>query len=105
MILPGVLSDGALGIGLASSLHHSNAPFENGRAQSFELRPARKTKSLQIRVARREHRGEPRDFFLATALLTRLFKMPMAAHDFERALAVNFFLQPPQRTIHRFAFF
>ena len=59
----------------------------------------------QIRVTRREHRGEPRDFFLATALLARLFKMPMSAHDFERALAVDFLLQPPQRTIHRFAFF
>jgi hypothetical protein len=31
--------------------------------------------------------------------------MPVSAHDFERALAVDFFLQPPQRTIHRFAFF
>ena len=31
--------------------------------------------------------------------------MPMAAHNLERALAVDFFLQPPQRTIHRFAFF
>jgi hypothetical protein len=29
----------------------------------------------------------------------------MAAHDFKRALAVDFFLQPPQRPIHRFAFF
>jgi hypothetical protein len=31
--------------------------------------------------------------------------MPMSAHDFKRALTVDFFLQPPQRTIHRFAFF
>ena len=31
--------------------------------------------------------------------------MPVSAHDFERALAVDFLLQPPQRTIHRFAFF
>ena len=60
---------------------------------------------LQIRVALFEHRGKPRDFFLATALFTRLFKMPVIAHDFERAFAVDFFLQPPQRTIHRFAFF
>ncbi len=60
---------------------------------------------LQIRVARGQHRGEPRDFFLAAALFTRLFKMPVIAHDFKRALAVDFFLQPPQRTIHRFAFF
>ena len=29
----------------------------------------------------------------------------MPAHDLKRALAVDFFLQPPQRTIHRFAFF
>ena len=29
----------------------------------------------------------------------------MSAHDFKRALTVDFFLQPPQRTIHRFAFF
>ena len=60
---------------------------------------------LQIRVALFEHRGKPRDFFLAPALLTRLFEMPAIARDFERALAVDFFLQPPQRTIHRFAFF
>ena len=31
--------------------------------------------------------------------------MPVSAHDFERDLAVDFLLQPPQRTIHRFAFF
>jgi hypothetical protein len=67
--------------------------------------PALQFNQLQIRVTLFEHRGEPRDLFLATALLARLFKMPVPAHDFERALAVNFFLQPPQRTIHRFAFF
>ena len=60
---------------------------------------------LQIGVTGREHRGETRDFFLATAPFARLFKMPMSAHDFKRALAVDFFLQPPQRPIHRFAFF
>jgi len=56
-------------------------------------------------MARGEHGGEPGDFFLAPADGGRLFKLPAHAHDFERALAVNFFLQPPQCTIHRFAFF
>jgi hypothetical protein len=60
---------------------------------------------LQIRVALFEHRGKPRDFFLATALFTRLFEMPVIAHNFERALAIDFFLQPTQCTVHRFAFF
>jgi len=62
-------------------------------------------RKLQIRVARGEHRGKTRDLFLAATLFTRLFEMPVIAHDLERAFAVDFFLQPPQRAIHRFAFF
>ena len=62
-------------------------------------------KKLQIRVAGGEHRGKTRDLFLAAALFTRLFKMPVTAHDLERAFAVDFLLQSPQRTIHWFAFF
>jgi hypothetical protein len=31
--------------------------------------------------------------------------MPVAAHDLERAFAVDFFLQPPQCTIHWLTFF
>jgi hypothetical protein len=60
---------------------------------------------LVVGVARGEHGGETGDFFLATAHGARLFKLPAVTHDFERAFAVDFFLQPTQRTVHRFAFF
>ncbi len=60
---------------------------------------------LIVGMARGEHGGETRDFFLAAADGAGLFKLPAVAHDLERAFAVDFFLQPPQRTIHRFAFF
>jgi hypothetical protein len=62
-------------------------------------------KKLQIGVTRAEHRGKARGLFLAAALFTRLFKMPMIAHDLQGPFAVNFFLQSPQRTFHWFAFF
>src|ERR1017187_1336684 len=64
-------------------------------AAAIQPHPAMQFNQLQIRVTRREHRGETRDFFLATAPLARLFKMPVSAHDFKRALAVNFFFLPP----------
>ena len=59
----------------------------------------------QIRVARGQHGGETRDFLLASAFFAGLFERAMAAHDFQRAFAVDFFLKPAQRAIHRFAFF
>ena len=59
----------------------------------------------QVRVTRRQHRGETRDFFLAAAFFARLFERAMAADDFQRAFAVDFFLKPSQRAIHGFAFF
>lgn len=60
---------------------------------------------LHVRVTRGQHGREARDFLLSATALARLFKMPMTAHGLERAFAINFFLQPTQRTIHRFAFF
>ena len=60
---------------------------------------------LQVRVAGAKHRGKARGFFLAAALFTRLFKMPVIAHDLQGSFAVNFFLQSPQRAFHWFAFF
>ena len=60
---------------------------------------------LVVGVARGKHGGETGDFFLATADGARLFKLPAGTHDLERAFAVDFFLQPTQRTFHRFAFF
>jgi hypothetical protein len=56
-------------------------------------------------VTRGQHRGEPRNFFFATAAFAGLFKLSASAHDFERAFAIDFFLKPTQRTIHGFAFF
>ena len=58
-----------------------------------------------ISVTGGQHGGETGDLFFATADGARLFKLPAAAYDFERAFAVDFFLQPTQRTFHRFAFF
>ena len=60
---------------------------------------------LVVSVARGEHGGETGDFFLASTTFARLFKLPAAADDFQRAFAVDFFLQPTQRTIHWFTFF
>src|SRR5581483_462335 len=59
----------------------------------------------QVRVTRAQHRGEPRRLFLAPPPLTRLFEMPVVAHDFERAFAVDLFLQSPQRFLDGLAFF
>ena len=63
------------------------------------------TNHLFVGVTRGEHGGETRNFFFATALLAGLFEAPVGAHDLERAFAVDFFLQPTQRTFHGFAFF
>ena len=60
---------------------------------------------LVVGVARGEHGGETGDFFLAAAAFARLFKLPAAAHNFERAFAIDFFLKPTQRTVNWFAFF
>ena len=59
----------------------------------------------QVRIAGRQHGGETRHFFLAAAFFAGLFKRAAAADDFQRALAVDFFLKPAQRAFHRFAFF
>ena len=69
------------------------------------MRPVLEIIKLQVGVTRSQHRGKARGFFLAAPLFTRLFKMPVIAHDLEGSFAVNFFLQSPQRTFHWFAFF
>jgi hypothetical protein len=69
------------------------------------MRPGLEITKLQVGVARGQHRGKARGFFLAPALFTRLFEMPVIAHDLEGSFAVNFFLQSPQRTFYGFAFF
>ena len=58
-----------------------------------------------VGVARGEHGGETGDLFLATTAFARLFELPAAAYNLERAFAVDFLLKPTQRTIHWFAFF
>ncbi len=60
---------------------------------------------LIVRVTGCEHGGETGNLFLAPTDGARFFVLPAAANDLERAFAVNFFLQSPQRTVHRFAFF
>ena len=62
-------------------------------------------KKLQVGVAGGQHRGKARCFFLAAPLFTRLFEMPVIAHDLQGPFAVNFLLQSPQRAFHWFAFF
>jgi len=59
----------------------------------------------QVGIAGGQHRGETRHFLLAAAFFARLFKRPAGAHNFQRALAVNFFLQAAQRAFHGLAFF
>ena len=60
---------------------------------------------LQVGVAGGQHGGETGHFFFAAAFFAGLFKRPAAAHDFQRALAIDFFLKPTQRAFYRFAFF
>ena len=60
---------------------------------------------LQVGVTSGQHGGETRHFFFAAAFFAGLFKGPAAAHDFQRAFAIDFFLKPTQRTFHGFAFF
>ena len=69
------------------------------------MRPALEMAKLQVGVARGQHRGKAGGFFLAPAHFTRLFKMPVIAHNLEGSFAVNFFLQSPQCAFHGFAFF
>ena len=60
---------------------------------------------LVICVARGEHGGETGNLLLATADGTRFLELPAHTHVFQRAFAIDFFLQPTQRTFYRFAFF
>ena len=46
----------------------------------------------QVGVARAEHRREPGRFLFAPAALARLFEMPVAAYNLQRAFAINLFL-------------
>ena len=62
-------------------------------------------KGLQIRVTGGQHGGEPGRFHLATAPFARLFKMPVVAHDLQRAFAVDFLFQSPQGLFDWLAFF
>jgi hypothetical protein len=82
-------------------------PLKNaGRVRYASDTPGgEKFNSLFVSVARGQHGGEPGYFFLAAAAFARLFELPTAAHDFERAFTVDFLLQSPQRTFHWFAFF
>ena len=52
-----------------------------------------------------EHGGESGDLFLAPPTFARLFKLAPVPDDFERAFAIDFFLESPQGTVHWFAFF
>jgi hypothetical protein len=62
-------------------------------------------KPLQIRVASGQHGGKARHFFLAATPRARLFKTPIVADGFQRAFAVDLFLQTAQRAINGLAFF
>ena len=55
---------------------------------------------LHVRVAGAEHGGEARGFFLAPAAFAWLFKVAVAANDFQRAFAVDLLLEPPQGLIN-----
>ncbi len=63
------------------------------------------TINLQIGVTGAQHGGKSRRFFLATAAFTRFFKVPVAAHNFQRPFTIYFFLQSSQRFINGFTLF
>ena len=73
---------------------HCPSPQPAGRSP-FRRRPAAKTFNSHVGVTGAEHGGEPGRFFFAAAAFARLFKMPVAAHDLERALAIDLLLQSP----------
>ncbi len=52
-----------------------------------------------------QHGGETRHFFFAAAFFAGLFKAAVGADGFERAFAVDFFLQSAQCAFHWLAFF
>jgi hypothetical protein len=58
-----------------------------------------------VGVTSRQHGGEPGRLFLAATAFTRLFEVPVIAHDFQRAFTVDFFLQSPQRFLNGLALF
>src|SRR5437016_5384840 len=60
---------------------------------------------LQIGIAGAQHGRKPGHLHFATAPFARLFIMPVVAHFLQDALAVDLFLQSPQRFFHRFAHF
>src|SRR5437870_5372799 len=60
---------------------------------------------LQIGIAGAQHGRKPGHLHFATAPFARLFIMPVVAHFLQDALAVDLFLQSPQRFFHRFALF
>src|SRR5438046_3912722 len=60
---------------------------------------------LQIGIAGAQHGREPGHLHFATAPFARLFIMTVVAHFLQDALAVDLFLQSPQRFFHRFTLF
>lgn len=60
---------------------------------------------LLIGIARRQHGGEPRDFFLTTPPFARLFVAPAHAHIAQGTFAINLLLETTQRFINGLAFF
>jgi len=80
------------------------AQVKTGRDKIHHVRRGCNPK-LQVSVTRGQHGREARDFLLATATFARLFKMPMTAHGFKRAFAIDFLLQSTQCPIYWFAFF
>jgi hypothetical protein len=81
--------------------------IKKNRAHLSQMRPALEIAKceLQVGVTGGQHGGETGHFFFAAAFFARLFKRPAAAHDFQRAFAIDFFLKPTQRAFYGFAFF
>jgi hypothetical protein len=59
---------------------------------------------LHVRVARAEHGGKAGRFLFAPPALARLFKMPVAANDLQRAFAINFLFEFSQSLVNGLAF-
>ena len=84
----------------------THSPNKGPDAACLKTAPGRgNANGLQVGVAGAQHGAETGGLFLAATALTGFFKMPVAADLLQRAFAVDFLLQPPERAIHRFAFF
>ena len=62
-------------------------------------------KASHVSIAGAQHGGKPGRLHLSAPPFAGLLEMPVVAHFFQSAFAVDLFLQAPQRLVNRLAFF